>query len=147
MKNPVAAKLPQFPHDPELTQAMKELKNLVSKNPELYNSHREETFLDLHEKAERIKSRTIDIRNLFSQVADLSQTELHASTIEVEQSEPQRKKRQAVLEKAIKELKELDKNNNLPRDITQDNPYDELTSAAQPFVGSSYFSRKTIEAV
>ena len=33
VRNPIATKTPQFPHDLELTEAMKEFKNLVSNNP------------------------------------------------------------------------------------------------------------------
>ena len=33
VRNPLATKTPQFPHDLELTEAMKEFKNLVSNNP------------------------------------------------------------------------------------------------------------------
>ena len=155
VRNPLATKTPQFPHDLELTEAMKAFKNLVSEDPlnrqsssELITSDFLSKFKECslrrfnlsHEitiKASEIHMKAMCMHNLLREIAGVSQAEVHASTIEVERSEQKRKKR------GIK-FSWWNANNLL----TETNPhYRELTSAAQTFEESSYFSRKTIEAV
>ena len=51
--------------------------------------------IDILEKAERIKDKTKDIHNLLLRLSEMSQAEVHESTIELERSAPKREKRKA----------------------------------------------------
>jgi hypothetical protein len=87
--------------------------------------------------------KTMYIHSLLHQIAGLSQAELHASTKEVEQSEPKRKKEQALFKSVFEERDPCDDH---LIEVTESDPYHELMQSAKIFDGSSYFSPNNIEA-
>ena len=144
LDNPVAAELPQFPHDPELTRSIEEYKNLVSKNPDSYNLHIHRLCICILFKAHEIYKETLNTRALLHKLANLSQAELHKSTIELEGGESQMKRRKTMIQMFKEEREQV---HNRIVEITEYDPYHDLITAAQTFDGLSYFSRETINNV